>query len=218
MLSKSTFLTLGIFNTNVFDLYLSIFQAQRGIQGLRNAGGGAIDLNLVPYDLLTDREKKKNRERCQELLKYIQYQGYNLHKDRAAKNPDNRFANNFLDRLIMYLDSSAPAMKILRPSINFTRRNDFKKSSREVKFFTKVVMPLIEKYFSHHRAYFTAVATATTSAGVATVKEKESVASLFCKMANLLRLRQSAFGSDSKQAVRCLQVRKMLAEFNYYTN
>ena len=162
---------------------------------------------------MTDREKKKNRERCQELLKYIQYQGYNLHKtkgdadrDRAAKNPDNRFANNFLDRLIMYLDSSAPAMKILRPSNNFTRRKDFKKSSREVKFFTKVVMPLIEKYFSHHRAYFTAVATATTSAGVATVKEKESVASLFCKMANLLRLRQSAFGSDSKQAVRCLQV------------
>ena len=39
-----------------------------------NAGGGAIDLSLVPYDLLTDREKKKNRERCQELLKYIQYQ------------------------------------------------------------------------------------------------------------------------------------------------
>jgi hypothetical protein len=117
------------------------FQAQRGIQALRNAGGGPIDLNLVPYDLLTDREKKKNRERCQELLKYIQYQGYNLHKtkgdadrDRAAKNPDNRFANNFLDRLIMYLDSSAPAMKILRPSNNFTRRNGFKKSSRY--FFT----------------------------------------------------------------------------------
>ena len=104
------------------------FQAQRGIQVLSNAGGGIIDLHLVPYDLLTDREKKKNRERCQELLKYIQYQSYNLHKtkgdsdrDRAAKNPDNRFANNFLDRLIMYLDSSAPAMKILKPSNNFTR-------------------------------------------------------------------------------------------------
>lgn len=141
------------------------------------------------------------------------FKGYNLHKtkgegdrDRAAKNPDNRFANNFLDRLIMYLDSSAPAMKILKPSNNFTRRNDFKKSGREVKFFTKVVMPLIEKYFSHHRSYFTAVATATTSAGVATIKEKESVASLFCKLANLLRLRQSAFGSDAKQAVKCLQV------------
>ena len=112
----------------------------------------------------------------------------------------------------MYLDSSAPAMKILRPSNNFTRRNDFKKSSREVKFFTKVVMPLIEKYFSHHRSYFTATATATTSAGVATVKEKESVASLFCKLANLLRLRQSAFGSDARQAVRCLQVN---LNFNY---
>lgn len=39
-----------------------------------------IDLMLVPYDLLTESEKKKNRERCQELLKYIQYQGYNLYR------------------------------------------------------------------------------------------------------------------------------------------
>ena len=73
-------------------------------------------------------------------------------------------------------------------------------------------MPLIEKYFSHHRAYFTAAAPATTSAGVATVKEKESVASLFCKLANLLRLRQSAFGSDSRQAVKCLQVSLQFSE------
>jgi len=40
----------------------------------------------------------------------------------------------------------------------------------------------------------------------ATVLEKEAVALLFCKLANLLRLRMSAFGCDVKQAVKCLQV------------
>ena len=55
-------------------------QADGKMAQLRNSGGGPINLTLVPYDLLTDSEKSKNRERCQELLKYIQYQGYNLHK------------------------------------------------------------------------------------------------------------------------------------------
>jgi ryanodine receptor 2 len=176
-----------------------------------------IDLTLVPYDLLTDKEKRKNRERCQELIKYIQYQAYNLSKaDRQhegeggsaadAKNPENRFANNLLEKLIMYLDSSAPNMKLLKPSSNFSRRSSYRRSERAVKFFFKVVMPLIEKYFSHHRSYFTAQATIGTPAGVATIKEKESVASIFCKLANLLRLRMTAFGSDVGQAVKCLQV------------
>ena len=47
---------------------------------LQVGSGGQIDLLLVPYDLLTEKEKRKNRERCQELLKYIQYQGYSLFK------------------------------------------------------------------------------------------------------------------------------------------
>ena len=49
-------------------------------------------------------------------------------------------------------------------------------------------------------------AASGSAAGVATIKEKESVANLFCKLANLLRLRQTAFGSDARQAVKCLQV------------
>ena len=188
-------------------------QASETIKMLHGKGCGPIHLTLVPYDLLTESEKRKNRERCQELLKYIQYQGYNLHKsagyhhEKADKNPENRFANSLLDKLIMYLDTSSSNMKLVKPSANFTRRNDFKKSNMEVKFFFKVVLPVIEKYFSHHRAYFTTMATgATAVAGVATILEKEYVATLFCKLASLLRLKMTAFGSDVQQAVKCLQV------------
>lgn len=105
----------------------------------------------------------------------------------ASKNPENRFANNLLDKLLMYLDSSTPNMKLIKPSANFSRRTSYKKSEKTVKFFFKVVLPLVEKYFSHHRSYFTAQATISNAAGVATIKEKESVAALFCKLASLLR-------------------------------
>lgn len=64
----------------------------------------------------------------------------------------------------------------------------------------------MEKYFSTHRHYFISVATATSSIGAASMKEKEMVASLFCKLASLLRYKFSAFGSDTRIAVRCLQV------------
>ena len=181
--------------------------------GLTARGGGPINLTLVPFDLLTESEKKKNRERCQELLKYIQFMGYNLYKSKHgdaasgdSKNPENRFAYRLLEKLISYLDTASSSMKLLRPSNNFTRRNSFSSPNKNVKFFVRVVLPLIEKYFGHTKLYFTAVATGASASGVSTIKEKEYVAGLFCKLANLLRQKKNAFGPDVAQAVRCLQI------------
>lgn len=117
-----------------------------------------------------------------------------------------RFAYSLLEKLIAYVDRATINMKLLKPSTTFSRRNSFKTSSRDIKFFSKVVLPLMEKYYSTHRNYFIAVATATNNVGAASLKEKEMVAALFCKLANLLRMRMSAFGPDVRITVRCLQV------------
>lgn len=109
-------------------------------------------------------------------------------------------------KLINYLDKATVNMKLLKPSSIFSRRSSFKTSSRDIKFFSKVVLPLMEKYFSTHRNYFIAIATATNNIGAASLKEKEMVAALFCKLANLLRNRLTAFGADIRITVRCLQV------------
>jgi ryanodine receptor 2 len=98
-----------------------------------------------------------------------------------------RFAYSLLEKLIAYLDRATINMKMLKPSQTFSRRTSFKTSSRDIKFFSKVVLPLMEKYFTTHRNYFIAIATATNNVGAASLKEKEMVAALFCKLANLLR-------------------------------
>lgn len=124
----------------------------------------------------------------------------------AGAQVELRFAYSLLEKLNQYLDRATINMKLLKPSSTFSRRSSFKTSTRDIKFFSKVVLPLMEKYFSTHKNYFIAVATATNNIGAASLKEKEMVAALFCKLASLLRSRLAAFGADVRITVRCLQV------------
>lgn len=94
-------------------------------------------------------------------------------------------------------------MQNLKESARFSRKQSFRTSGQDVKFFTKVVLPLVERYFTSHRIYFILKGK---GAGVATAREKEMILQLFCKLALLMRKKLTSFGSDTSITVRCLQV------------
>ncbi|KAG5194596.1 hypothetical protein JEQ12_012872, partial [Ovis aries] len=78
---------------------------------------------------------------------------------------------------------------------------------QEIKFFAKVVLPLIDQYFKNHRLYFLSAASRPLcSGGHASNKEKEMVTSLFCKLGVLVRHRISLFGNDATSIVNCLHI------------
>ncbi|CAD6199567.1 unnamed protein product [Caenorhabditis auriculariae] len=182
-----------------------------------NTKGGFMPMPLVPWDLLTDFERRKDRFRANEILKFLQYHGYHVNSSQldSAQNErtknegerssvEKRFAYNLLEKLIQYLEQASLKMKSVKPSQELTRRNSFKKEGRDVKFFEKVVLPLMHAYFCAHKNYFLEGSSIVLT-GTASNKEKEMVANLFCRLAALLRIKNRAFGSVAKITVKCLQ-------------